>query len=181
MVIAASIGIIGDLTCVSVPNLITMFVLSGANGRLTVEHGDDEAVLHFRAGQLQHVTSSWTQRRLGQLLIEQGKLRSEQLARALEVQRSVVPGLQLGSILIQHGAITSAELVAVLTDQAAETLSVALSWPAGQFYYVPEQPDDTVMPALALNIDWILLNSIRLVDERMSAELVPLLIGSSRR
>ena len=54
---------------------------------------------------------------LGEILVRQGKLTSEQLATALEQQRSSTPHSSLGSLLIERGIVTETDILTALAEQ----------------------------------------------------------------
>ena len=53
--------------------------------------------------------------RLGEMLIERGKIEADDLERALELQRE--RGDKLGKILVDMGLIAQRDLLAALSDQ----------------------------------------------------------------
>ena len=54
---------------------------------------------------------------LGEILVRQGKLTSEQLATALEQQRSSTPHSSLGSLLVERGIVTETDILTALAEQ----------------------------------------------------------------
>ena len=55
--------------------------------------------------------------RLGDLLIQNGKINTEELKRALEIQRNLTSHKKLGEILIEEGLISEDEVMQVIANQ----------------------------------------------------------------
>lgn len=158
-------ALMGDLSDLSLPDLLYIFNLRGMTGRLTLQSGNDDALLYFQRGKLVHVTSSKISQHLGQLLVRIGKITMEQLGTALAMQASTHATQSLGSILIEQGWITEDELNTVLTYQAEEVLYRVLSWTDGDFSFSGNDTGMLRLPLRDLNVEKIILEATRRADE----------------
>ena len=158
-------ALMGDLSDLSLPDLLYIFNLRGMTGRLTLQSGNDDALLYFQRGKLVHVTSSKISQHLGQLLVRLGKITMEQLGSALAMQASTHANQALGAILIDQGWISADDLNTVLTYQAEEVLYRVLSWTEGSFSFAGVETGALRLPLRDLNVEKIILEATRRVDE----------------
>jgi hypothetical protein len=167
-------ALLGDLTTLSLPDLLYIFGLRRMTGRLSLETDDDDASLYFHRGRLVHVASSRVGNQLGQLLVQAGKLNLEQLGIALALQATSLAGRGLGEILLQQGWITPDDLNAALSQQAEEILYRVLTWQRGSFTFSPFETSRLQMPLRDFNIEQIILEATRRADELVAIRsLVP--------
>src|SRR5262249_14389698 len=73
----------------------------------------------------------------------------------------------IGEQLVRLSYVTEAELKQALARQASERIYELLRWPAGRFSFVAtrELPPLAIDAALALDVDGILMEGVRRVDE----------------
>jgi hypothetical protein len=117
------VSTIGELTDISVPDLIEIFARRGHTGRLTVKTGNEEVRLLFDGGRLVSITSNDLSLRLGRMLIRQGLLSPPQLLEALQIQAEARNGLPLGAILIERGWVTESDLRHCIEEQSIEIIA----------------------------------------------------------
>jgi Domain of unknown function (DUF4388) len=131
----AKVSTIGELTDISVPDLIEIFSRRKRTGRLTVRMVEHEVQLFFNNGRLICVTSSDLTLRLGRMLIRQGTLSSQHLLEALSVQAENNNQRPIGAILVDKGWITEEDLLKCVEEQSVEALARIISEGPGMFIY----------------------------------------------
>jgi hypothetical protein len=153
------VSTIGDLSDISVQDLIAIFSRRKRTGRLTVRMGQHDTQLFFNNGRLVCVTSSDLTLRLGRMLIRQGTLSSHHLLEALSVQAEDKNQRPIGAILVEKGWITDEDLLGCVEEQSIEALAKVISDEPGMFIYdagslspgnvepVPLTPDELLRKA----------------------------------
>lgn len=111
----------------SVLGMILELAMSGRNrGRLEI--ATPEVTFRFRFRNRLVVSASEdppvAERRLGDLLIDSGRLTEDAVERALEIQQET--GSRLGEVLVGQHALRESELAAILRSQALRRIEVAL-------------------------------------------------------
>ncbi|HEY8375807.1 MAG TPA: DUF4388 domain-containing protein, partial [Nannocystis sp.] len=119
----------GSLRDLAFQDVLQLLELARKTGVLTVmtERGDDDAEVHFDAGEIVFARRRNSQRRLGQQLIRSGKLTERELQRALELQRAN-PSQRLAWILLEMGSVSREELERHLRFQIEEAVYEVMSW-----------------------------------------------------
>jgi hypothetical protein len=129
------VSTIGELSDISVIDLIEIFARRGRSGRLVVKTGGQEIHLYFDQGRLALITSTDITIRLGRMLIRQGLLETPQLLEALHAQSESGNRKPLGAILIERGWVTSADLARCVEEQSIEALARAIEPDQGLFVF----------------------------------------------
>lgn len=154
----------GDLSEISLADLLYLINWRQLSGRLTLQSGHDDATLWFRQGQLVHVASSRLAHHLGQWLVRRSRVTLAQLGEALTIQATAQQRQPLGSILVERGWLSAEELSIALTEQAEEILFGILAWPSATFTYSAVSVPPTI-PLRQLSIERIVLEAARRADE----------------
>lgn len=154
----------GPLKELSIEDVLQMLDLSQKTGVLTVrsQRMRDEAVVHVLDGDLVFASRRRSMRLLGQQLLREGKLASDELDRALEMQRSD-PKQRLGAILVEMGTVDRSELDRQLRFQIEETIYDLMAWDEGYFYF--EETDETPEGPIRVRVDSLLMEGARRLDE----------------
>lgn len=158
-------AVAGDLADFGVPDLLYMVKMRGLTGRLMLQRGDDDAVLHFQDGRLVRVASARVSQHLGELLVYLGRLTEEQLGQALALQSVRQETEPLGALLIEHGLVTPEDLDDVLRCQAEEILYRVLAWSDGTFAYAAASETGPAVPLPEINVEKLILEAVRQGDE----------------
>lgn len=159
--------ILGTLEDMSLPDLFAILIMRGATGRLAVEYTGERALLYFESGRLVFASSSTIGQRLGEVLIEQGKLTPETLQMALDWQKFIHGDTPtLGALLIEQRLITKGDLEAALIRQAEQILFHVLVWSSGRFTYRAGPLTSNSTPLPMLNLEQLILEAVRRADER---------------
>jgi hypothetical protein len=159
--------ILGTLDDLSLVDLVSVLTMRRATGRLAVDRSGERALLYFEDGRLVFVSSSSIGQRLGEVLIEQGKLTPETLQLALDWQQFISRDIPtLGALLLDQRLITKDDLRQALIEQAEQILFHILLWPNGRFEYRSGPIVSNSIPLPSLNVEKIILEAVRRADER---------------
>jgi CheY-like chemotaxis protein len=105
---------------------------------------------------------------VGRYLVDQQAISRQDLELFLKSRGPAKPAQKpMGEQLVKLSYVTEAELKAALGRQTSERIYELLRWPAGRFAFVAsrELPPLAIDAALALDIDGILMEGVRRVDE----------------
>jgi DNA-binding response OmpR family regulator len=105
---------------------------------------------------------------VGRYLVDQQAISRQDLELFLKSRGPVKPAQKpMGEQLVKLSYITDVELKAALARQTSERIYELLRWPAGRFGFVAsrELPPLAIDAALALDVDGILMEGVRRVDE----------------
>lgn len=156
----------GDLSCISIAEVLQMLELQRQTGALSIASPAAEIILYVRDGAIDLAQSRGlpTSFRLGRYLVQQGALRRDQLARFLD-ERSDSKRL-FGDALVQAGLVTDANVKDALKEQTSELVYEVVGWKVGRFTFARDVtcPEATLSP-LALAPGGIVMEGFRRVDE----------------
>ncbi|MBC7839057.1 MAG: DUF4388 domain-containing protein [Nitrospiraceae bacterium] len=106
-------GIIGNLTTMSVSDLLQFLPVGRKTGALKFTHGKVAKGIYFEDGFIVGSSTNDPTEYLGQVLIHYGKINEAQLQGAMEVKRKE-GGPRLGQILVKQGVLRDDEVVEIL-------------------------------------------------------------------
>lgn len=155
----------GELSDISVADLLYLLSLRRQSGKLSISANGDEVNLFLSKGQLALVTSSNLTLRLGRMLVRLGMLDSLQLREALQEQESAGRSRPLGEILIDRGWISGEELAYCVEEQCVEILARVIAADYGIFVYKRGVNVPVRSELNPLNADHIVLEATRRTDE----------------
>ncbi|MDH3744736.1 MAG: DUF4388 domain-containing protein [Acidobacteriota bacterium] len=167
----------GNLLDVSIADVMQFVHLGGRTGTLEVECDDRRAEVGFHRGR---IVNAWSpgSKRLGEILRERGIIDSETLSKALERQETDVPRVSLGKLLVSMGVVDTATLREIVAEKIEMTVYELVSWSHGRFEFALDElrpvddvgvyPGD-VLPDINLNTQMVVLEALRIFDERNRA------------
>jgi len=156
----------GTLKDFSLADIFQLIGLQRKTGVLTLRGKDDNVTVTFLDGKVVSADSlnRRMENRLGSVLIKNGTLTTEQLNRALEIQRETLQ--RLGFILTHYGIISSDSLRAALQMQILQIIYRLFRWKDGEYHFSQETTieydRDNVVPITA---ESILMEGARMIDE----------------
>jgi hypothetical protein len=158
----------GTIRDFGLPDIFQLIGLQRKTGTLTLtnEKDDESVTVTFENGMVVMADSSARrlEDRLGNVLVKQGKIRSERLEEALAVQRQTLQ--RLGHILATGSAITSRDLREALQVQVSQIVFRVFRWRDGRYQFTPaESVDYDRENFVPMSTDFILMEGIRMVDE----------------
>lgn len=171
--LAEGVALAGELATVPVPDVLTLLADLSRTGVLRVRNDPAKLDVFVRDGRVDLATAVGVADEflLGRFLIETGAVDEAVLTRVLDerAQASAASGatLRLGADLIARGECTEAALREAMVQQTSALVFEALRWSRGRFTFAPEAPfaDVAREAALQLNVDALLLEGIRRIDE----------------
>jgi len=164
-------ALVGNLSLVPIAEVLTLLQSQRQWGILTAQRGDDEVRLEvfFKAGRVELCLGQGLgeEYRVGRYLVDQGAVSRQDLDLFLKSQTSDGGRKPIGEKLLKLGYCTEPDLKAALARQAQEQLYEVLRWPAGRFTFQAsrELPPLALEASLALDVDGILMEGFRRVDE----------------
>jgi len=157
----------GDLRVVPIAEVLQLLDAQKQSGTLEVEQGEAAVEVSFRAGRVDLATARGVSEEylLGRFLVDGEVLTRADLDGFLE---SRMPGSKLiGAQLVKLGYLSEADLKAALGRQTRELVYEILRWSFGAFRFTRtrELPAAAVDAMLALDVEGILMEGFRRVDE----------------
>src|ERR1041385_4973317 len=134
-------GIQGNLTTMSVADLLQFLAATRKTGMLRFDRGKIIKQIYFENGLIIGANSNDPKEYLGQLLIHYGKIDENKLKAALETQRKA--GGRLGEILVSTGVLPQEEVLQVLRIRTLDIIYELFLWENAHFeLYDNEHPPD---------------------------------------
>jgi len=154
----------GNAWTIPVSELIGFLSNSGKTGILSVDSSDERFVVEIQSGVLMRATSNRTPDglRLGELLVEQGKLKARDVSRFVRLAREA--DMSLGEYLVSHAHVTERELRHALAVQA-QGLFFRLISTEDCVYRYQDGVNLEGAKELGLNVTQLLLEGARRKDE----------------
>jgi Domain of unknown function (DUF4388) len=144
------------------PYLVVQLHRRGATGSLKVEGPSYHKALYFRSGRVLFGSSNDPRDQLGAILIEGGKITSEQLE---DVSTKVGPGNPLAKVLSDTGFVSQREMSEAARAKVERILSDVLAYAAGSFDF-----EDGVLPKGAVDLklatERLIMAAVRRVSDR---------------
>src|SRR2546425_2278093 len=156
----------GTLRDFSLADIFQLIGLQRKTGVLTLRTKDDTVTVTFLDGKVVGADSLThrLENRLGTVLMKSGMLTSEQLTRALEIQKETLQ--RLGFILTHYGIISADALKQALQLQILQIVYRLFRWKDGDYHFSQETTieydRDNVAPITA---ESILMEGARMIDE----------------
>ena len=175
----------GPLRELGVHDVFQLLDLTRKTGSLRVRSAlrDNDGVVHFLKGRVVGASMRDDSHKLGNMLVQAGRITDAELARALEIQAQPGAPHRLGEVLLSMGAISSRELERQVRRQIETVVFELLSWSEGYFSFEEGEPDVGVAETDGgLTAEALLMEAARRIDEwaRMAdripnADVVPAL------
>jgi DNA-binding response OmpR family regulator len=170
---ADDVALQGNLAQVPIAHVLGLLQQQRQWGVLTVrkpaetQPGDFVVEVAFKQGKIELALADGLGEEflVGRYLVDGGALSRADLDLFLKSRGT--PSKPIGEQLVKLSYITDADLRAALARQAQERVYELLRWPSGRFRFVAtrELPPLALEAALALDVDGILMEGFRRVDE----------------
>jgi DNA-binding MarR family transcriptional regulator len=153
----------GDLSKIQLPDVLSFVSMIRETGKLVVRRAHLERTIHWKEGEIVFASSSSPEHSLGQFLLRNGKITSEQYE---ESRRRVTPQLRHGKLLVQMGAISPKDLWWGVKNQVLEIIYSIIGWKDGEFAFY-DTTDDLAQERIVLQINTssTIMEGIRRLDE----------------
>jgi len=163
----ASPGLRGDLRVVPLAEVLQLLDVQEQSGVLTVERSGARVEIYFRRGRVDQAIATGVPEEfvLGRFVLDAELMQRPDFEAFLE-SRGPTPKL-IGQQLIKLGYLAEADLKTCLTRQSCELIYEILRWRHGRFRFAAgvELPPNVIDAALALDVEAVLMEGYRRVDE----------------
>lgn len=155
----------GRLEDLGLADIFQIISLSKRSGVLTIIRKEGTGRLVFNRGML-IFGSSDSVSRLGYTLVKKGLITTEELEKALRLQKTGGMKLPVGAILEKIGAISKGVLEEELRNHLVEVVRDFLNWESGSFHFELGNPvaNDLTLDE-GLNLDFLMMEASRRQDE----------------
>jgi len=163
----ASPGLRGDLRVVPLAEVLQLLDVQEQSGVLTVERSGARVEIYFRRGRVDQAIATGVPEEfvLGRFVLDAELMQRAEFEAFLE-SRASTPKL-IGQQLLKLGYLAEADLKTCLTRQSCELIYEILRWRHGRFRFAAgvELPPNVIDAALALDVEAVLMEGYRRVDE----------------
>ena len=126
----------GDLTTTPIETVLGDLAAEEATGCLHVVDDDgEEALVFFKTGLVYAVSVPGQRPQLGSRLISSNALVPENLAEALEAQRTELQGWRLGELLVHLGFVEQDVVEAFVQEQVRDGFTDLVAWTSGRWRF----------------------------------------------
>ncbi len=156
----------GPLKELHIHDVFQLLDLGRKTGLLTVtsELRQNDGTVFFEVGAVVGAGIKSNPHPLGSLLIRSGKVSSDDVARARDMQAS--RGQRLGELLVEIGSLTRRELDLQIRAQVEEVVFELMSWSEGYFSFVEGSPGQSTAEAVyRIPTESLLMEAARRIDE----------------
>ncbi|MEJ7600858.1 MAG: DUF4388 domain-containing protein [Kofleriaceae bacterium] len=161
-------GLRGDLRVVPLAEVLQLLDVQEQSGILTVERTGARVDMYFRRGRVDQAVAEGVpdEYLLGRFVLDAELMQRGDFESFLE-SRSGTNQRLIGQQLVKLGYLAEADLKACLTRQSSELIYEILRWRHGRFRFAAglELPPSVIDAALALDVEAVLMEGYRRVDE----------------
>ncbi|MCA9543308.1 MAG: tetratricopeptide repeat protein, partial [Myxococcales bacterium] len=160
-------AIAGDLSQFNLVDLLEFLRLNRRTGILRTASKQGVGELMLVEGRLAGASTTNTER-LGDRLAAAGLVHPDALDEAVALQHSMHEQEPLGRILLEREHVAPADLRKVIAEQVMGAITEIVGWESGRFAFEADElvRDRVLHPALELDTGQIMLDVLRLLDER---------------
>ncbi|MEO7734360.1 MAG: DUF4388 domain-containing protein [Kofleriaceae bacterium] len=159
-------GLRGDLRVVPLAEVLQLLDVQEQSGVLTVERAGARVEIYFRRGRVDQAIASGVPDEflLGRFVLDAGLIQRAEFEAVLEARPA---NKLIGQQLVALAHLTEADLKSCLTRQSSELIYEILRWRHGRFRFAAgvELPPSVIDAALALDVEAVLMEGYRRVDE----------------
>jgi len=163
-------GISGRLSDTPLFVVIRRLQREKLSGTLSVFRGDQVRQLVFESGELYTARSSREEHRIGATLVRWGYISEEDLAMALETQKTTHQ--RIDSILVERGLVTRVVVESEARRQMEQIVFSTLSWPEGSFHFEANTGPPELDVAASLSQEMIIEGIRRIPESEQFLELL---------
>jgi len=151
----------GSLEESTIPELLRSVCKNKESGILTCHIQDQIKSIFIEKGQIVFASSSAMDDRLGEFLLQRGRITVRSF---LDATKNVRPGKRLGAILCDSGAISADELVDGVRDQVRSIIATLFDAVSGTYELVLKPVDTQEMILLNLSPEDIIFEGTKTVN-----------------
>ncbi len=155
----------GELNCwtrgFDLPDLLLAVRDTGKTGLLRFENSEAEKTLFVRRGEVIFAKSSSVDDRLGEYLLQEGKLSVPDLSKLAHL---VKPGVRLGTVLIENELLDPKELVQAVIGQVRSIILSLFKWTEAQYAFKAQELPSKETITLDMPTARLILDGVKRVD-----------------
>lgn len=152
----------GDLSSVSLADIISLLNLSRKTGVLRCIRGAETRTIFWEQGEVVFARSNSVRDSLGCFLVRRGLITDDQNS---ESARRITPDLRHGKVLVRLGFLTTEQLWWAVKNQVLEIVYGLFHWTTGYFEFVEGPIESREKITLAVPTTKIVMEGIRRLDE----------------
>jgi len=154
-------GLRGTFVQLPLPELLRELSTAGVTGILSVVAGGARKALYLRGGRVVFAASNLPSDRLGEFLLREGRITSEQNEASA---RALPRGKRQGKALVEMGVLTPDELWRAVQSQVRDIVLSVFQWDEGQFRFEPSPLPERERITVDLDVVALILEGLRRVD-----------------
>lgn len=154
----------GDLSVVTIENLMQMVSHAALSGELQLTTSGNSAVFFVHQGALVYGYLEKNPLRIGERLIKEKYITSEQLQEGLDHYRAANHPPKIGKILVEKGYLQQEDLEKAIKDHIKSIFFETLSWKKGSFAFSIKEIPSSEDICLEERIDHLILEGIIHLD-----------------
>jgi CheY-like chemotaxis protein len=162
-------GLRGDLRVVPLAEVLQLLDVQEQSGVLTVERSGARVEIYFRRGRVDQAIADGVPDEflLGRFVTDAELMTRADFEGFLESRGTGGGGRLIGQQLVKLGHLAETDLKSCLTRQSSELIYEILRWRHGRFRFAAgmELPPPVIDAALALDVEAVLMEGYRRVDE----------------
>jgi hypothetical protein len=139
-----ALTISGNIQDTPLPDVLEGLRIMKATGTLVIRPGNAQKSLYLEEGKIIFAASTNVDDRLGEVLVQAGKLSKENLEAALQISKRTAGFKKLGAILVENGFVTPKDLFAGLKLQVKEIIYSIFILDEGSYRFDKNLPPDII-------------------------------------
>jgi len=155
----------GELNCwtrgFDLPDILLVIRDTGKTGLLRFENSEAEKTLFVRGGEIIFAKSSSVDDRLGEYLLQEGKLSLPDLSKLAHL---VKPGKRLGTVLVENELLDPKELVQAIIGQVRSIILSLFKWTEARYDFKVQDFPSKETITLDMPTARLILDGVKLVD-----------------
>jgi tetratricopeptide (TPR) repeat protein len=154
----------GSLREASLADVCQLLALGQKTGCLSITDRSRFGQIFFEKGRITYAHIVNRRDRLGDLLVRDGVLQPDQLARVLDRQDGE-PDRRVGELLVDEKLLSTATLERYVRQQIDEAIYHLFTWARGSFFFEADERPHAADILVSINPESLLLEAARRVDE----------------
>lgn len=159
----------GDITDFPLTEIVQILGASRQTGTLVLDGEISKLSIRFRNGKPVQTESADNREKIGEILLKNNEIDRRDVIDAILIQKRYSENgdnKRIGNILIEMGTISPRIIDKYLSDQIIESLYEILSEKKGTFCFETEEANPETDEAIALNIEELILQGMRQIEDR---------------
>jgi hypothetical protein len=149
----------GNIKYISLAVVFEELRTEKATGTLTLKDARVEKSVFFKEGRVIFSKSTDMNDRLGEILVKVGKLKREDLDKALVLHRKQLGMKKMGAVLVENGMVAPKDLFNALKTQVNDIIVSLFTWTEAAYSFTEQLPADVI--PLQINIQGLTSDIIK--------------------